>query len=64
MRRVSVAKILFQGKSKSKLVLTGIGMLISMLIISSVFQIYSDFGSLLNENKKEVLLSIFKFLRK
>ena len=53
MRRVSVAKILFQGKSKSKLVLTGIGMLISMLIISSVFQIYSDFGSLLNENKKE-----------
>lgn len=53
MRRVSVAKILFQGKSKSKLVLTGIGMFISMLIISSVFQIYSDFGSLLNENKKE-----------
>lgn len=53
MRRVLVSKILFQGKSKSKLILAGIGMLMSMLIISSVFQLYNDLSYLLEENEKE-----------
>ena len=48
MRRVSVSKILIQGRSRLKLVLSAIGLLLSMLIIAFVFQVFYDLNHLLN----------------
>lgn len=51
--KVGVASILTKSRSKAKLVLAGLGMLLSIVIISSVFQLYNDFSFLLTENESE-----------
>ena len=53
MRRVSVSKILFQGKSKLKLVLAAIGVTLSMVVISIVFQVFMDLNQLLEKGESE-----------
>ena len=53
MERISVSKLLLQGRGKLKFFLTGLGFLLSMLIISVVVQLYFDLSCLLKTSESD-----------